>query len=61
MKKKLAVNKKRGETYNVAQDKWTLENVARGIKAFYEKYNRYPTANDFDSFPQLPSARHIQR
>lgn len=60
-KKVLEENENTGKIYNVAQDKWSLENVAKGIQDFYNQYNRYPTANDFDSYSNLPSARHIQR
>ena len=61
MKRNLKENTTTGKIYNVAQDKWTLENVAAGIKSFYSEYKRYPTANDFDTYHKLPSARHIQR
>jgi hypothetical protein len=57
----LKQNKKTGKIHNVAQDKWSLENVAKGIKSFYSEYGEYPTATDFDSYSKLPSARHVQR
>jgi hypothetical protein len=61
MKRNLKENNKTEKVYNVAQGKWTLENIAKGIKDFYSEHNRYPTANDFDTYSKLPSARHIQR
>ena len=43
------------------QERWTLENVKDGFEKFYTEHNRYPTAEEFDTFPFLPSSRTIQR
>ncbi len=41
--------------------KWTQENIRLGVNMFFEEFNRYPTAEDFDNSKYLPSARQIQR
>lgn len=40
---------------------WTVEELAAGLKDFYEKHKRYPTASEVDTYRYLPSARSIER
>ena len=40
---------------------WTLEKLDKGLKTFVGEYGRYPTSDEVDTFPHLPSSRSIQR
>jgi len=41
---------------------WSLEDISEGLKRFYDENNkRYPTTQEMDACPYLPSARSIQR
>lgn len=40
---------------------WTKEELTSGFNHFKQLYGRYPTAQEIDTFPYLPSARSIQR
>ncbi len=43
------------------QKPWKLEELEAGLKNFFLKYNRYPTASEVDAFFYLPSVRSIER
>lgn len=43
------------------KSKWNIENIRTGCERFFKEFSRYPTAEDFDNYPYLPSARQIQR
>lgn len=40
---------------------WKIEDIKDGLENFYKKYERYPTAQEIDGYPHLPSARTIER
>jgi len=39
----------------------TLENLKQGLERFNKEHGHYPTAEEIDSCPYLPSARRIQQ
>jgi hypothetical protein len=41
--------------------KWTIEKIKEGFDSFYKENGRYPTSQEIDKYPKLPSARQIQR
>lgn len=41
--------------------KWTKEKIKAGFEKFFQQFGRYPTSEEIDSFPDLPSSRQIQR
>jgi hypothetical protein len=43
------------------QSVWTDEELLSGLKYFYELEGHFPTSDEIDKFPYLPSARSIQR
>ncbi len=43
------------------QEPWKLEELQSGLRNFFEKHQRYPTATEVDAYPYLPSARTIER
>ena len=43
------------------QEQWTKEEIKAGFEYYKELYNKYPSAQEIDEFPYLPSARSIQR
>src|SRR3989344_928256 len=43
------------------ETKWTKEKIKDGLEKFFLQNGRYPTANEIDLFPGLPSSRQIQR
>ncbi len=43
------------------QQKWTKENIKLGLEKFFLEFDRYPTAEEIDSYQFLPSSRQIQR
>lgn len=43
------------------QHPWTLEELRVGLANFHAKHYRYPTANEVDAYPYLPSSRSIER
>jgi hypothetical protein len=44
-----------------SKNPWTLGELKEGLEDYYKKYRLYPTVTEIDSFPNLPSARSIQR
>lgn len=40
---------------------WTNEEIRAGFELFYKEHSRYPTAQEIDAYPYLPSIRTIQR
>lgn len=51
----------RESKYGYQGPSWTLTEVKAGISEFFEEFGRYPSAEEFDSYPYLPSARSIER
>jgi hypothetical protein len=43
------------------QKPWTEEELSAGLVHFYKEHKKYPTSQEVDSYPYLPSARSIQR
>src|SRR3989344_2855762 len=43
------------------QEPWKLEELSAGLRHFFKKYGRYPTATEIDQYPYLPSARSVER
>lgn len=43
------------------QNPWTIEELAEGLKHFYDQHHRYPTATEVDTYPYLPTSRSIER
>jgi hypothetical protein len=43
------------------QKPWTLAELKEGLEKFYLEYGKYPTSEQVDNFPYLPSSRSIQR
>lgn len=46
---------------NGKQQPWTFLELKNGLLLFFKENKRYPTAEEFDNFGYLPSARSIQR
>lgn len=38
-----------------------MENIKQGLERFHYEHGRYPTAEEIDAYPHLPSSRQIQR
>lgn len=43
------------------QKPWTLEELKTGLEHFYKEHGRYPTTQEIDAYPYLPSSRSVQR
>jgi len=43
------------------QERWKREEIEAGFKHFFTEFGRYPTANEIDFYPYLPSVRTIER
>lgn len=55
---------KMGENFllsNLNSAEWTKENILAGLQKFFDDSGRYPTAEEIDRYPYLPSSRQIQR
>lgn len=45
----------------MTNNKYNKESIKEGLKRFFEENERYPTADDIDHCPYLPTSRTIQR
>jgi len=43
------------------QKRWSLKDIQNGLEEFHKESGRYPTSQEFDTYPHLPSSRQIQR
>lgn len=43
------------------KEKVTKEDIKKGFEMFYKEHGRYPTVQEIDAYPHLPSSRTLQR